>query len=209
MTDPIPGKEDITPAKLGPSEGQQMPEEMPSGKQFSEAMEQGGQTKATEGPSPLELAQTQGAEGKAVTPSTLNESLDGLKTASTSLQDQLTDQRFSQMSPGQKTLLTSKLNQFGQSVKGLSKQVGLDYDVPKASGPALKQVSTFLGWITGGQKQIATVQDRLQSEGPKMSVTSMMRAQAQMLAASRAINFATAVVGQGSDFVKTIMQTQI
>lgn len=203
MTERIPGKEDVGVGGLPPGGLPQTPEELPSGKNFSQVMEEVGSKKTAENGGPTQVGML---HGKEVSPQSLSDSLNNLKKSSNDLHDQLTDQRFNQMSDAQKNLVETKLSQFNKGVKGISKQVGLDYQEPKATGGQLK---TFLSWITGGQHQIATVQDHLQLLGPKMSPTDMMRAQAQLLAASRAINFATAVVGQGSNFIKTIMQTQI
>ncbi|MBS0621476.1 MAG: hypothetical protein JSR80_00745 [Verrucomicrobia bacterium] len=210
MTERIPGKEDVGVGGLPPKGIPETPEELPSGKDFSKVMEQmSSPQKAGEAAGPMQLKLGAMEQGHAVSAHSLNESLNTLKQASTDLHDQLTDQRFKGLSDAQKSLLSTKLSQFNKSVQGLSKQVGIDYKAPEEAPPGPSQLKTFLSWITGGQHQIATVQDHLSLMGSKMSPTDMMRAQAQMLAASRAINFATAVVGQGSNFIKTIMQTQI
>ncbi len=160
------------------------------------------QTQQIEGTSPLELAKSSAQRGE-VTTAALDEQLDRLGQKSKVLQNQLTEERFNQLTPGQKSLLSTKLNQFNKNIETLSPEY-------KAKEKGTNALKTYVGWLTEGQAQMQSIAKSLASpEAKEISTSAMLRAQAKLQAAERAINFATAVAAKGADFIKTMMQSQI
>jgi hypothetical protein len=211
MTEPIPGKSDITGPKIGPQERQEIPDQAPSGKEFGALMEQGEgivSPESGEQVSPMELGQV--AQPQEVTPQTLQEGIQRIGDKTQTLQSIITPERFDELSPGQKSLLHMKLTQFSEHVKGLADQTGVPYQGEVPKGSAMQGLKTYIGWLTNGQATIQNVADQIGSSKPgSLSVADMLRAQAKLVAAERAINFASAVAGKGTDFIKQMMQTQI
>ncbi len=211
MTGPIPGQGDIEGPKLGPQQQQQLPDQAPSGKDFGSLMEKGEGIVTPEGAeqvSPMELAQT--GQQQEVTPQTLQEGLRRVGDKTAALQGIITPERFDELSNGQKSLLHTKLTQFSEHMKGLADQTGVAYQGEAPKGSAMSAAKTYIGWLTNGQATIENVAKQIGSAKPgALSVADMLRAQAKLVAAERAINFASAVAGKGTDFIKQMMQTQI
>lgn len=212
-TPPITGTEKTAPVSLPPYTEQEISQQtQPTTRTFEPLMQQPVSTEtSSEMPSPMQLAAGEEKKGEEseVTAESLHDGLDRLNDKVGSLKEELTPNRFSEMSDAQKALLKTKLGQFGQSVQGLSHRLGVNYSVPQPKG-LLSDVRTVLDWLTHGQAQLSDIGDQLAKKGKgTISVVSMLRAQAQLLAAERAINFATAIVSKGSDFISKIMQTQL
>ena len=214
MTEPIDHplhpKEDITGPKLPPQGPQEVPDEVPSRTFPGVGEDATGQTTPTDMPSPMEVANSQAGGGQVqVTPDTLNDGIDRLNQKVDVLKTEVTPQRYDELSDAQKVLLHTKLGQFSNSIEGLSKRLGVPYTKPKSKG-LLDDAKTVLSWLTEGQNQLNSVAGNLAKKTPgEISVVSMLRAQAQLLAADRAINFASALVAKGADFITKIMQTQL
>ena len=207
LTDPLSGRSGVTPPQMQPP-NQQVPPEESTGKQFE--IQQGTEaTSAEEAPSPMEIA-AQGQAAQEITPEMLQANMNNLIQNAQGLHAQLTEERFNELTPGQKALLDAKLGQFNEGVKGMSQQVDVPYTEPEPKTPE-GGLKTYLNWLTQGQDQIANSAKALQEKqgAGQISVADMMRVQAKMMQAQRAINFASAVAGKGADFVKTMMQTQL
>ena len=211
MTGPVPEKPDISGAEIPPQGRQEIPDQAPSGKEFGPLMEKGEgivTPEGTEQVSPMELAQ-QGQQ-QEVTQQTLVEGLQRTNEKAATLLAIVTPERFDELSNGQKSLLHTKLTQFSEHVKGLADQTGVPYEGEVPKGSAMQAVKTYIGWLTNGQATIQNVAEQIGSAKPgSLSVADMLRAQAKLVAAERAINFASAVAGRGTDFIKQMMQTQI
>lgn len=219
MTEPIenplsqtPGSDAVSPVRMPPlAPGQEIPEEAPT-RSFAPYMEQQG-AKPGAVPSPMELAgyeRERAGAAAEVNPESLNQGIKNLGQKVGGLKDELTPGRFGQLTDAQKILLNEKLGQFGQSVKGLSQRLGTPVQLPPAPKGVLSDVKTMLDWLTQGQQQLETVGQNMAKMPPgQISVVAMLRAQAQLLAADRAINFSTAIVSKGADFINKIMQTQL
>lgn len=211
MTEKIPGEDEIRGPTLGPQERQQLPDQAPSGKEFGPLMEKGEGIVSPESGnqiSPMELGQT--GQQQEVTPQTLQEGLQRVGEKSEALQGIITPSRYDELSTGQKSLLHTKLTQFSEHMKGLADQTGVAYQGEVPKGSAMQAAKTYIGWLTNGQATIQNVANQIGSAKPgSLSVADMLRAQAKLVAAERAINFASAVAGKGTDFIKQMMQTQI
>ncbi len=207
MTEKIPGQDDIRGPELGPQQQPEIPEQGASGKDFAASMDTGAEAaKGATAPSPAEIT----GAGREVTPQTLENGMNVVAKKAGAVEEQLTPERFNEMTSAQKTLLDTKLNQFTQHVKGLSEQVGASYDSPPEPSKGAKMLEGFIGLLTHGQHQLQTVAQHMgKKSGGQISVADMLRAQAKLVAADRAINFASAVAGKATDFIKQIMQTQI
>lgn len=208
---PTTGTEKISPAAMPPFKEQDIPEQTTT-RPFEPLMSEPLTGEPPPSPTPMQLAagnqQGQWSETE-VTPQSLHDGLDRLNQQVGNLKGELTSQRFSEMTNSQKALLKTKLNQFGQNVQGLSQRLGSHYTMPKPKG-LLDDVKTVINWLSEGQTQLQSVGDEMAKKTKgQISVVSMLRAQAQLLAAERAINFATAIVSKGSDFISKIMQTQL
>jgi hypothetical protein len=208
---PAVGEQRVEPIGMPVTPEQQIPEQAAT-RPFEPYMAQPVSPQPPQAPSPMELAAGEpAARGAAaeVTPDSLHDGLDRLNRQVGTLKGELTPERFADLSEAQKALLKTKLGQFHQNIQGLSQRLGYSSAFPKPKG-LLDDVKTVLNWLTEGQSQIENVGSELAQKGKgKISVVAMLRAQAQLLAAERAVNFATAIVSKGSDFITKIMGTQL
>lgn len=203
---PIPAGQPEKP----PEEG--IPEESPT-KPFDlhAGEEAGSPLTAADAGSPFDPAAAAGQQAGEVTQESLNAYANQIGDKVQGLQGQLTEERFAELTSGQRALLDKKVAQFHESVRGVAGQIGLEQKGPeKIDLSGLKELKPYLSYLTQGQQQLQHVASALGSHTKgQISVVGMLRAQAQLVAAERAINFASAVVGKGTDFIKTVMQTQI
>jgi hypothetical protein len=209
-TDPLERREGVAPASPIPGPQQEIPSQAASGKQFAPLMEQPDtSTPAVGKPTPMELAKGGTLAAQEISPQVLQEQIDRLQKKTEALRTQLTQERLEELSPGQYKLFNKKIAKFHESIKGASKEVGLLYEPPKES-EARKDIKTFLSWVTKGQSQLENIAASL-SKGKQgeISVADMLRAQAQLTAAERAINFASAVVGQITRAIGQVMQQAV
>ncbi len=209
LTPPVQRRTHIPRVEAAPLE-QNIPEQAPS-KSFAPYMQGEESTAAIpnqKAPSPMELA-AQMRSGEEVNLQTLSDRFSSLNSKIDTLNQSVTPQRFGEMTDAEKGFLLTQHDLFQQNVQGLSTQFGRTYTPPKPGG-LLADAKTFIDWLTKGQQQIKNVANDLatQTKG-KISVVQMMRAQAKLLAAERAVSFASAVVSKGADFVTKMMQTQL
>ncbi len=212
MTEPdkpiegVPGKPPVSEPGL-PQTGPGALEEEHPAKTFD--IEKGTKTAGTEGPTPMEVAGQAGAP-QSVTPEALGQQSNQLQAKSQALTQALDEQTYAKLSDGQKSLLMTKANQYAQQMGHISTMTGGKFapeELKAGTNPDLKKI---IGWFNDATK---TLQEggginEVAKDG-KMSISDMMRVQARLNAADRAINFATAVVGKFSDALKQLGQTQI
>jgi len=172
------------------------------------------------GLSPMELARQAGTPGSGHAPTSEELHQQATKTlkSSAALREEL-ERRFPNLSDGQKALLAAKLSRYsGSAGKAASLlQAGslteedkekIAKELEKAGKPS--GLADFLSLITTGDTSLrAVTQQMAEDPGDKLNPIQMLKAQYALQTASKSVNFATAVIGQGLNFVKTVMQTQI
>lgn len=176
-------------------------------------------TPASTSPSVMDLASaaTNGA-GAAPTGAQLSDQANQLLTRSKALQDELV-QRFPDLSDGQKSLLTAKLSKYQSSAGKAASLLGAAPISTEEKEEVLKGLKEkghpsglvqFLSMVSSGDSSTRAITAQIgSSPSGKLNPIDMLKAQYALAAASKSVNFATAVVGQGVNFFKTVMQTQI
>lgn len=180
-------------------------------------------TPASTSPSVMDLASAatgrpEGGPGAAPTGAQLSDQANQLLTRSKAFQDELV-QRFPDLSDGQKSLLTAKLSKYQSSAGKAASLLGAAPISTQEKEEVLKVLKEkghpsglvqFLSMVSSGDSSTRAVTAQIgASPGGKLNPIDMLKAQYALAAASKSVNFATAVVGQGVNFFKTVMQTQI
>jgi hypothetical protein len=228
ISDPLRGNDALTAAKMLPTPevqqevGGQYPTKpfTPPAMGPQQAAGQEPAETSTKSPSPMTLAGgiQAGATG-AASPEQLQTQTSQLQQKSGNLNDMLME-RYPTLSDGQKSLVGTKLNKYQSQTAKAGQLLGVkppSDEEKQAMEKSSKQkaggdstLTSFLSMITGGDTTLRGIAGKLsQSSSSSLDPVTMLRAQGALSSASQAVNLATAVIGQGLSFVKTIMQTQI
>lgn len=229
VSDALRGNEALTPGKMMPTPypvqevGGQYPTKPftpPAAAGPAQQQEATGEAAGQAAPTPMELAGEHhgGAQGE-VSQEQLQQQSAQLQKQSSNL-NQMLMERYPSLSDGQKSLVGTKLNKYQSQTTKAGKMLGvnplsekdkqgIEKSAKEKSGGD-STLTSFLSMITGGDTTLRGITHQLaQSPEGSLNPIAMMRAQGALASASQSVNFATAVIGQGLSFVKTIMQTQI
>lgn len=220
--------ESSSPLEFDPDVSGVRPQESPEnelGQQYPtkpfglEGSDQTSLEKAGDAPSPMELASQGGVAGAQGPPTAdqLQAQVTQVQQSSDALKQELQN-RFPDLSDGQKSLLLAKLSKY----QGSAGKAAALLNAPELSAEEKERIAAelqkaghpsglvqFLSMITGGDTSLKAVGQKLASSPQDLNPIEMLKAQYALQGASKAVNFATAVIGQGLNFVKTVMQTQI
>jgi hypothetical protein len=213
LGDSLEGSSRISPTGPSPSP-QQGPQQQAPSRSFAPLMQPPTPEQAAPagGPSPMELAGAAGAGGPA-SYSSINAQAAALQGNSQKLQAGLTDPVFNSMSDGQKSLIHTKLGQYLQNIQSASERMGSSYkpNIP-SSDTAMSSIKSWVSMLADGSNQLSNfggIVNSAQQNGKAMSAADMLRIQANMSSAERAINFCSAVVGKVTSAIQTLGQTQL
>lgn len=231
VSDPMRGSEGLTPGKMMPTPfpQQEVGGQYPTkpftpptmGLEGAAPGESGGAPgKSTVSPMDLAGGQ-QGATQGNVSQEQIQQQSQEIQKQSANL-SQMLQERYPTLSDGQKSLVSTKLNKYQSQTAKAGQILGVPPQTDeqkKAMEESVKQqtgdaspsaLNQFLGMITSGDTTLRGITNQMANAAPgQLNPTDMLRAQAALASASKSVNFATAVVGQGLSFIKTIMSTQI
>lgn len=160
-------------------------------------------------PSPMELSATQATRAQQVTPQTLAEQANQLNENTNELKKETTQPRLDKLDSEGRQFLGNQFSTYRGSLQKASKETNTSFelsDPPKTP----KGVKEVLNWITQSQQQLQNVGNQLNAKTTgAISPESMLKAQAQLMAANNAISFATACISKGLEGVRQLMQQQL
>jgi hypothetical protein len=221
-TDALERNAGLTPIRPEPFPKQEVEQQYPT-KPFGPLVSDEGVEPPATGeatPTPMELAGRQGGQQgqQQMTPDELRNSVGKTLNSSNALKGDLIE-RFPNLSDGQKALLMAKLTKYQGQAGKAAKLLGAGTLSPERKAEIVQELEKakhpsgmvqFLSLITGGDDSMRAVVNKLASTSTdNLNPVQIFKAQAALQSASKSVNFATAVIGQGLNFVKTLMQTQV
>lgn len=115
--------------------------------------------------------------------------------------------------PSTQNLLQNKLSHIDENLRVALSKAGLEYNPSThLENKAVNPIERFLGFLTHGQQQLATLSDEVSAmhlNNKELTPANMLRIQMKMGYITQEIDFFTAVLNKALDSTKTIMNVQV
>jgi hypothetical protein len=118
-----------------------------------------------------------------------------------------------EISKSSQTLLQSKLSHIDENLRVALSKAGLEYDsYVENTDKKLSPIERFLGFLTHGQAQLASLSDevnRMDLNSKELSPVNMLRVQMKVGYITQEVEFFTSVLNKSLESTKTIMNVQV
>lgn len=171
---------------------------------------QGLGSPASQGPTPMNLAQAQTAPG--ATPS-----MDAIQNQAKTMQDNLGTIGKQLQTPNLKLkrsqahLLKNKLSDAQGYIRQAGTKVGVE-SAPMTLQPGSSPIGRFIAYVNDGQDQLIQVQNKLKTmaaKGQQLNAADMLSVTVKMNLAQQEIEYSTTLLAKVIDSVKQIMNIQL